>query len=214
MISQQTIDTLRERVDIVALIQDNVKLTKRGARWLGLCPFHKEKTPSFNVNPERGFYHCFGCGASGDAIKYLRELEGMTFREAVHALGDRFGVVIDEDRSEAEIERSQQQKRDKELLYEVAQLAAHYFELQLGEQGHPLRAIAHAELEKRGLPVDGAADVQAALSAFRIGYAPYSWDGLARYFEKQGVDLRIATSSVLWRRGAAAAATTMRFVIA
>ena len=78
MIADETIDRVRREARIVTLVGERVKLTLRGRSHVGLCPFHKEKTPSFHVNEERGFYHCFGCSASGDAIKFVRELDGLS----------------------------------------------------------------------------------------------------------------------------------------
>jgi len=193
VISDSTINTVRERADIVEVIGDNVRLQKRGRSWLGLCPFHKEKTPSFNVNRERGFFHCFGCGESGDAIGYLMKLEGMSFPESVRALAERYGIPIEEDATPAQREAADRKRREKTELYEVTNLAALFFEQQLAEGGHPMRELALGELQKRGLPF-GSSDEQinAALAAFRIGYAPYSWDALARFFEEQGVSASVA----------------------
>ena len=103
MISKDTIALVRERTDIVArrLARACPTLKKRGRRFLGLCPFHKEKTPSFNVNPDSGVYHCFGCKESGDAITFLERAEGYTFPEAVRALAERAGIPIEEERGAA-----------------------------------------------------------------------------------------------------------------
>ena len=90
MISQETISLVRERTNIVAVITESVpSLKRRGRSWVGLCPFHKEKTPSFHVNPDRGFFHCFGCQESGSAIDFLMKHDSLTFPEAVRALADR-----------------------------------------------------------------------------------------------------------------------------
>ena len=90
MISPETIALIRERTDIVEVVRESVpSLKKRGRAWLGLCPFHKEKTPSFNVNQERGFFKCFGCGESGDAIAFVMKELGYTFHEACRALAER-----------------------------------------------------------------------------------------------------------------------------
>src|SRR6187549_2444996 len=102
MISPETIALVRERTDLVALIGETVRLTRRGRSFTGLCPFHKEKTPSFHVNAERGFYHCFGCKESGGAIDFLMKVEGRTFVEAVRALAERAGIEVAETMTDVE----------------------------------------------------------------------------------------------------------------
>ncbi len=95
MISKDTISLVRDRTDIVAVISESVpSLKRRGRRFLGLCPFHKEKTPSFNVNPDSGMYHCFGCKESGDVFRFFERVEGYTFLEAVRVLAERAGIGI------------------------------------------------------------------------------------------------------------------------
>ncbi|MDB4996044.1 MAG: primase, partial [Myxococcaceae bacterium] len=148
MISPETIALVRDRTDIVALITESVpSLKRRGRTFVGLCPFHKEKTPSFHVNPDRGFFHCFGCKEAGSAIDFLMKMEGATFPEAVRDLAERAGVEITEDfRERTEVDRQRKQKDD---LYAVNQLAATYFEHEL--QQHPQRGYALEELARRGL---------------------------------------------------------------
>ena len=187
MITQETIVAVRERIDIVALINENVSLKKRGRSWLGLCPFHKEKTPSFSVNQESGVFYCFGCGESGGAIDYVMKLEGLTFPEAVRSLADRCGVEVEETGSRVDQERGDQRRRETEDLYAVSQLCATFFEQQLAEDGHPLAHFARAELDRRGLALGANPQVDEALRAHRIGYATYGWDGLATFLEKQGI---------------------------
>lgn len=183
MIGQDTIERVRDATNLVALVGETVKLTRRGRSWTGLCPFHKEKSPSFHVNEERGFYHCFGCAAHGDAIKFVQEVEGLPFHEAVRQLADRASIQITEVASDAERRSEETARRRLQELYDVGAQAATYFEQMLRE--HPLRFTAEAELERRGLvptsPTDGIAD---ALQAFRIGYAPYGWDGLVRHLKQ------------------------------
>jgi DNA primase len=187
MISKDTISLVRDRTDIVAVISEAVpSLKKRGRRFVGLCPFHKEKTPSFHVNPDTGLYHCFGCKESGDAIGFLERVEGYTFTEAVRALAERAGVPIEEDRSVAASE-AERHKKDRETLYGAMQMAAAWYEEQLRD--HPLRTYALEELAKRALPPDNS-----ALQAFRVGYAPAGWDGLASFLKKQGVSPAVAES--------------------
>ncbi|AUX33690.1 MULTISPECIES: DNA primase [Sorangium] len=195
MISPETIALVKERTDLVALIGESVRLTRRGLSFTGLCPFHKEKTPSFHVNPNRGFYHCFGCKETGSAIDFVMKLEGRTFAEAVRALAERAGIEVAESMTEAERREAQAARKSKDDLYAVNHLAATFFEHSLrggpGGGPHPLARYAHEELARRGLPLrdgDGGVDpISEALQAFRIGYAPFAWDALATYLRQQGV---------------------------
>jgi len=185
MISPETIALVRERTNVVAVIQESVpSLKRRGRSWVGLCPFHKEKTPSFHVNPDRGFFHCFGCHESGSAIDFLMKHDGLTFPEAVRALADRCGVEVHEDlrRDTSEADRH---KKHKDDLYAVMNVAAAFYERMLHE--HADRAYAIEELEKRGL--DPAHDV---IQQFRIGYAPGAWDSLALHLKAQGLSPALA----------------------
>ena len=192
MISPETIALIRERTDIVALVLESVpSLKKRGRSWTGLCPFHKEKSPSFNVNQDRGFFKCFGCGESGDAFTFAMKEFGYTFHEAAHVLAERAGIVIEEEsRERTEIDRAKKQKDD---LYAVNALAATWFEEQL--RRHPLRSFALEELARRGIEPGAKPEVDEALKAFRVGYAPYEWDGLAGFLRQQGVS-PVAAESV------------------
>ncbi len=180
MISRDTISLVRDRTDIVAVISEAVpSLKKRGRRYIGLCPFHKEKTPSFNVNPDTGLYHCFGCKESGDAFAFLERVEGYAFVEAVRALAERAGVPIEEERSAPSTE-AERHRKDREALYGIMQVAAAWYEQQLRE--HPQRSYALGEIGRRGLEPESD-----ALKAFRIGYAPGGWEGLTAHLKKQGV---------------------------
>lgn len=186
MISPETIALVRERTDILAIVQEAVpSLKRRGRSFVGLCPFHKEKTPSFHVNPDRGFFHCFGCKEAGSAIDFLIKHEGYTFPEAVRVLAERAGITIEETRGDRALTESDRQKKAREELYAVNALAATYFEEQLRRHEH--RGYALEELEKRGLVPGKDARVDEALKAFRIGYAPPGWDGLASFLRAQGV---------------------------
>src|SRR5215510_8100917 len=96
MITKETIALVKERTDLVALIAESVKLVRRGRSFVGLCPFHQEKTPSFHVSPERGFFHCFGCKESGGAVDFVMKIEGRTFPEAIRMLAERAGIAVEE----------------------------------------------------------------------------------------------------------------------
>ncbi len=189
MIDQETIERIREQTDIVSLVGDSVKLLRAGRQLKGLCPFHKEKTPSFNVNPDTGRYYCFGCQASGDVFKYVQETEGLTFIEAVRHLAERAGITIVESSSPLHQSEEAAARRRKQELFDVSHAAAVYFERQLEE--HPLAGLARAELARRGLVAESPTDLVAdALQAFRVGYAPYGWDGLATHLAKVGFSPR------------------------
>ena len=191
MIGQETIDRVRRETKLVELVGETVKLQRRGRSFTGLCPFHKEKTPSFHVNAERGFYHCFGCHASGDAFKFVQETEGLDFVEAVRSLAERAGIDVIENETDAERKQQAEAKQRAKELYDLNDRAAEYFERMLRE--HPLSEPGRAELARRGLvpssPTDEMAD---ALQAFRIGYAPYGWDGLARFLKESGLSAKAA----------------------
>ena len=192
MISPDTIALVRDRTDLIAVITESVpSLKRRGRSWVGLCPFHKEKTPSFHVNPDRGFFKCFGCGESGDAITFAMREFGYTFSEAVRVLAERVGIVIEEDaRERTEVDRAKKQKDD---LFAANQLAATFFEQQLRE--HPLRSFALDELARRGIVPGENAVADEALKAFKVGYAPLEWEGLATFFRQQGIS-PVAAESV------------------
>jgi DNA primase len=191
VIALETLDRVKRDVNVVEVIGESVKLTKRGKSYVGLCPFHKEKTPSFHVNPERGFYHCFGCHASGDAIKFLKETEGLDFVEAIRRLAERMGIEVVETASDAERREQTEARRRLTELYEIGNQAAVWFERMLRE--HPLRDFAEQELARRELvaksPTDTVAD---ALQAFRVGYAPISWDGLSSHLRDAGLSVAAA----------------------
>lgn len=174
-------------------MEESVRLQRRGRSLIGLCPFHKEKTPSFHVNPERGFYHCFGCGVSGDAIRFVQETEGVSFIEAVRNLAERFGVPIVETGNEMERRQQHELRRRQQELYDVSNAAAAFFERMLRE--HPLCASAEAELAKRGLVPDSPTGTIAnALQAFRVGYAPFGWDELTNHLRNIGMSHAAAES--------------------
>lgn len=191
MIGQETIDRVRQHTAIVALVGETVKLTKRGRSHVGLCPFHKEKTPSFHVNEERGFYHCFGCGEHGDAFRFVMEIEGLSFAEAIRRLAERAGITVVETANDQERQREIEAKRRQDELYAVGTVAAELFERMLRE--HPLGRHAERELERRGLrDSDPTSPISHALQAFRVGYAPYSWDTLAGHLRDAGISHRAA----------------------
>ncbi|MBN1610987.1 MAG: toprim domain-containing protein [Polyangiaceae bacterium] len=189
MIGQETIDRVRQQTGIVAVIGESVKLQRRGRTHVGLCPFHQEKTPSFHVNEERGFYHCFGCGASGDVFKFVQETQGLGFAEAVELLAQRAGIEIVATGAERDASERASQRRREQHLYDINASAASYFERML--DAHPLGHHARTELERRALRSDGVQGGTAdALQAFRIGYAPWGWQGLVEHLRGAGLSLQ------------------------
>ncbi len=157
LFAESFLDEIRSRVPLADVIGRRTKLVKRGREHTGLCPFHNEKSPSFTVNEEKGFYHCFGCGAHGDVITFVRETQNLSFVEAVEALAGEAGLEVPKP-SPQERERAARQK----TLGEAIEAAASYFSSQL--QSHAGRD-ARAYLERRGLD-------QAAIERFGLGYAP------------------------------------------
>jgi DNA primase len=182
MLSEDTIARIRESVDLVALISEHVPLRRQGARFVGLCPFHTEKSPSFGVSRGKNFYYCFGCQASGDAIGFLRHVEGLGFMEAVQKLAERAGIELPRSDDPEEARRDQQRAR-RERLAEIMARARSFFEECLAR--HPDAAIAREELERRAVGEEMRAQ-------FHLGYAPSGWDALAQHLEQQHVDLREA----------------------
>src|SRR5688572_13937932 len=113
---QHFIDDLRLQANILQVVQEHVSLRKAGTTYKGVCPFHNEKTPSFHVNPEKGFFHCFGCGVGGDVFKFLEMYEKITFPEAVRLLAQKFGVAVPEEREGASEDGRRDAKLREELL--------------------------------------------------------------------------------------------------
>ncbi len=187
-IPDEKIREIRERAVILDVISDYVALKKSGVNYLGLCPFHSEKTPSFNVNPAKGIYHCFGCGVGGDVVSFVMRIEGFSFPEAIKFLARRVGVVI----PERPLNAAEKRLRDeREILHELHQVAAQFYENVLweGVEGEACRLY----LQNRGVDRDTA-------RLYGMGYAPESWDALTRYLERKKIPLAEAEKVGLVRR--------------
>jgi DNA primase len=182
-ISDEKLQELRDRVDLIAVVQRRVPLKKSGHDWKGLCPFHGEKTPSFYVIPDKRMFHCFGCGVSGDAIKFVMQVEGRSFREAVEQLAGEAGV----DLTPPDPEEARRSAR-RASLAEVNEKACTFYERVLWE--HPKGEIAREHLRKRGITEDTA-------RAWRLGYAPNLWDSLCKSHALKGVDPRLVEEAGL-----------------
>jgi DNA primase len=160
---QQFIEDLKQQADIVLVIQDYVSLKKTGATYKGLCPFHGEKTPSFHVNRDKGFFHCFGCGVGGDVIKFLELHEKVGFADAVKLLAQRFGIAL------PELEATDEQRAssvEREALLKIHEAAAAFFRLQLASTAG---ARIRQQIADRGI-------TQTTSDALGLGFAPR--DGL------------------------------------
>jgi DNA primase len=162
--TQESIEAVRESIDMVALVSRKTDLRRVGSRYTGLCPFHDERTPSFSVDPEKRLYHCFGCGQGGDAIGFVMETEGLPFPEAVEALADEARVELKRDREDP---REEERRRRRERLLKLLDRTAGFYATYLWESAEAARARDY--LLGRGLGED-------VLRAFRVGYAPKAWD--------------------------------------
>ncbi|MFM8472590.1 MAG: DNA primase, partial [Candidatus Kapaibacterium sp.] len=179
-IPEHIIEEVRHRSDIVETVGEHVRLQKRGKNFLGLCPFHSEKTPSFNVNPELGIYKCFGCGKSGSAINFIMDHQAMSFPEAVRFLARRIGVVI-EDEQQTDAERLEHSRTD--AAHRALAAACEYYEERLRDS---VGKVAMTYLSGRGFD-------EATLRAFHCGYAPDDWQStsvelLRRGFSEQTME--------------------------
>ncbi|EPC02263.1 DNA primase [Litchfieldella anticariensis FP35 = DSM 16096] len=174
-IPQRFIDDLLARVDVVEVVGERVTLKKSGRNYSGLCPFHQEKTPSFTVSQDKQFYHCFGCGAHGNALRFLMEYDNLRFPEAVEQLAVRQGMEVP--REGADDPRAQARERKRKEGVNLLELAASFFRerLRMAEADS-----ARAYLERRGLTAEVLAD-------FGIGYAPHDWEALKRHLSEHGI---------------------------
>lgn len=182
MISSDKIAEIRDKIDIVALVGERVTLRRAGTSYVGLCPFHTEKTPSFHVSQAKQFYHCFGCQKSGDAFRFLMELDGRTFVEVAEELARRAGVTVEPD---ALSEKAGQQRSERLRLLRINELATKWFASQLAQSKE-----ARGYLQQREISPEQQ-------QRFRLGYAPAKWDGLLRALQSAGVPLEWAQKAGL-----------------
>jgi DNA primase len=174
MIAAELISRVRAATDIVAVIQRSVSLKKAGANWRGLCPFHGEKTPSFNIHPAKQIFHCFGCGEGGDVFAFLVKKEKLSFVEAVQQLAAEAGIEIQEQERDP---RSEQEAKEREELTQLLELAADWFRRNFNEGSEA--QIAREYANKRELNEE-------TLERFQIGYAPGDGGALERAALKKG----------------------------
>lgn len=170
-IKEDVVDKIKSEVDIVDFISEYIHLKKSGTNYMGLCPFHSEKTPSFSVSPSKEIFHCFGCGEGGDAISFLMKKENLDFIEAIKFLGDKYGIEVNE---------NQERDKNKEInsiAYEINREAARFFYKNLVDS-----KLAKDYLLSRSLSPN-------TIKKFGLGYAEDSWDSLVKYLDQKGYDL-------------------------
>src|SRR5215211_5369202 len=159
-----TIDRVRDAVDMVELVGAKTDLRRVGSRFLGLCPFHDERTPSFSVDPAKKLYHCFGCGEGGDAIGFVQQTEALDFPDAVETLAERYHVRVERVEDDPRVE---QRRRRQERLRSLLDRAARFYSAYLWESGEAKKARDY--LGERGFSEE-------VLREFRVGYSPSAWD--------------------------------------
>ena len=181
MYTKDSLQTLKEKIDLIDVVASQIELKRAGAVYKSLCPFHDEKSPSFSIKRGDTHYHCFGCGAHGDAIQFLMQLQGLTFREAVEMLAERFHIPLQEDEKVEKGISSLQ-------LQDVLNFASHFyhFYLQRTEEGR----VALNYLTKRGLSLD-------FIRRFEIGFAPEGSDLFLKAMREKNFSMELMIAAGL-----------------
>jgi DNA primase len=187
--TKDSIDRLKDAVDMVELVGARTDLKRVGTKWSGLCPFHDERTPSFTVDAEHKLYHCFGCGEGGDAIRFVESTEALDFRESVELLADRYRVEL---RREQEDPKAEERRKRLERLQSLVERATVFYERYLWESGEAERAREY--LDSRGFDA-------AILRQFRVGYSPSAWDKLLLGAQRDGFSQEELAAAGLVQRG-------------
>ncbi len=187
--SDGTVERVKEAADIVEIVSAHTDLRRAGQRFTGLCPFHEERTPSFSVDPAQKLYYCFGCEAGGDVFQFVREKEGLSFPEAVEALGERYGVEV---KREAEDPKAEERRKQRARLVELLERTAKFYAEFLRES--PKAARAREYLEGRGLSPETIAD-------FGVGFAPSPWDTVLVRGQRAGFTVKDLQAAGLINRG-------------
>ena len=184
-----TVERVKDAADIVEVVSAYTDLRRVGERYVGLCPFHEERTPSFSVDPREKLYYCFGCEAGGDLFRFVQEKEGLGFPEAVEALGERYGVQVERESLDPRAEEARRRRgRLGELLERTASFYAHY----LWESSEATKARGY--LASRGLGEE-------VLRAFGVGYAPSAWDQVLTRGQRAGFGVEELAAAGLVQRG-------------
>ncbi|MBA4311599.1 MAG: DNA primase [Chlorobiaceae bacterium] len=185
-IPPEKIDEIRNSIDIVDLIGSLIPLKKRGKNYVGSCPFHQEKTPSFNVSPERQMYHCFGCGVGGNAISFVMEYEKVSFPEAVKSLADRLGITLPTTSSTDDGKVSEQEE-----LYQVCKTVGLFYYQSMTETSEGKIALEY--FRRRGFTDE-------TMRTFGLGYSPNGWDTLIKYSLEKKIETEMLERAGLARR--------------
>lgn len=185
LIPNDFIDSLLDRTDIIDVIGTRIDLKKKGKDHWACCPFHNENSPSFSVNASKQFYYCFGCGASGTAVKFLQEYENLSFVEAIEELARTAGVDVPR---EEVSEKTKQRQKQRKTLHDLMGSCADYFAHQLYQ--HPNAAEAQQYVLNRGLTED-------IVQTYQIGFAPAGWDNLIQHFRNESTNRALLTTGML-----------------
>jgi len=188
-IADEKIDEIRERTDIVEVVSSYLSLKRSGVNHQGLCPFHQEKSPSFNVNSARQIFHCFGCGVGGNVFSFLMRMEGLSFPDAVRRLGEKVGVEVEEEAvSPEEVRR----RDERERILRINEVAGEFYQqfLLTDEEGAPGRRY----LRQRGYESE-------TVRAFQMGFAPGGWDSLAKHLSGKSFSSEDSQKAGLVRPG-------------
>ena len=171
---RESIERVRDAVDMVELVGTKSDLRRVGTRWVGLCPFHDERTASFSVNAQDKLFYCFGCQASGDAIGFVQQTEALDFRESVEFLAERYGIELELEREDP---REEERRRRREKLLALLERAARFYATYLWEAAEAGKARAY--LAERGFSEE-------VLREFRVGYSPSAWDRVSLSARRDG----------------------------
>ncbi len=184
---ENLVDEILRSVELVEVVSEYVTLKKRGQNYVGLCPFHQEKTPSFTVNPDKNLYYCFGCGQGGNAFTFMMTVENLPFKEALKLLADRAGISLEE---EKEGDRKKREKREE--LFSIYELAARFYQYVLLET--PAGAEGREYIKKRGYSLEFAREMG-------LGMTPPGWDNLYRFLRKKQYNADLLTEGGLILKG-------------
>jgi DNA primase len=187
--SPDTVERVKAAADMVEIVSAHTDLRRQGERFVGLCPFHEERTPSFSVDPREKLYYCFGCEVGGDVFRFVEEKEGLSFPEAVERLGDRYGVEVEREREDP---RAEEARRRRQRLWELLERTGAFYASFLWDS--PKAAKAREYLARRGLGEE-------VLRGFAVGFAPSAWDQVLTRGQRAGYSVQEMQAAGLVQRG-------------